>query len=97
MLDIILGVRDSWEWHTENVQRNKGDYAWPMSWCPGQSHSVGAICFSSLTSIAGSVAGHVQERGGAHMLYHPYIDVSELTGTRQQLKYGVISIRFCHI
>lgn len=75
MLDMILGVRDAWEWHDKNMQRNKGDYAWPLSWC------------------SGSVSGWVQENGGSHVLYHPYIDVSTLTGTRQQLKYGVISIK----
>lgn len=46
-----------------------------------------------LSWCTGSTVGHVQELGGAHMLYHPYIDVSALTGHNQQLKYGVISVR----
>eukprot|EP00466_Bigelowiella_natans_P008991 jgi/Bigna1/72972/fgenesh1_pg.22_\ len=88
MLDLILGVEDSEQWHGDNLRRNPGDYSWPLSWLPP------------------SASKTIQETGGAHMLYHPYVDVDILptekkiesntglrTEQRQQIKYGVISMK----
>jgi len=85
---LILGVEDSEIWHGENLRRNPGDYSWPLSWLPP------------------SVSKTIQETGGARMLYHPYIDVNVMPTEmeiksdngvnieqRQQIKYGVISMK----